>query len=124
MVGRKYGNDDYNEVSGWYEARGLHLIPSLLPKTGFIVPGVAAGFLMLTDTSCAILEPFIANPRATREDRDEALKCVMKVLDETAKSLGVTHLYGFSSNENMLHRSLAQGFQIAEASITVVKELN
>lgn len=123
MTGRAYNDSDYSELEQWYRLRGVEPVMSLFPKVGFIVPGVAAGFLMQTDTSACILEPFIANPNTNKAQRHEALSVILYDLTEAARDLGYSHVYGFSTSPTMIARALEMGFQMAEESITVVMEL-
>lgn len=120
---RKYKDEDFYSIIEWYEARHIRPAQDMIPPTGFIVPGIAAGFLMRTDTSACILEPFIANPCANKHDRDKALNAIMSDLINEARHLGYDRVFGFSSHERMLERAVSQGFIIVEESTTVVKEL-
>lgn len=120
---RKYVDEDFYSIIEWYEARHTRPAQDMIPPTGFIVPGIAAGFLMRTDTSACILEPFIANPHANKQDRDRALNSIMKDLLDEARSLGYDRVFGFSSHERMIERAVSHGFTIVEESTTVVKEL-
>lgn len=123
IVSRKYELDDYWQLAEWWAARKIVMAEDVLPPTGFIVPGIAAGFLIKTDTSCCIIEPFIANPRANKEDRDAALNKIMLDLIEEARFLGFKRIFGFSSRESMIERALNCGYVIVEESTTVCKEL-
>lgn len=124
MIVRKYTNEDFYEIKEWYRSRGSEVKENLLPQIGFISPGIAAGFLMQTDTKCCILEPFIANPNTDIEDRDTALVVILDQLCNCAEELGYNVIYGFSTSPTMIQRALDQGFRITEVSTTVVKELN
>lgn len=110
-------------IDHWFQARGSKAAQDLLPKVGFIVPGIAAGFLMQTDTGCCILEPFIANKDTDKAERNKALEAIMGELIQEASRLGFKRIFGFSSNEPMISRALKFGFVIVEESTTVCKEL-
>lgn len=121
---RMYKPEDESMIRAWYEARGMTLNASMLPKVGFICPGLAAGWLLQTDTKIAILEPFIANPNADKYDRDEALNKLLVRLELMAGQLGYTHVYGFSTSPTMIKRALDLGFKVLEKrSTTVNKEV-
>lgn len=120
---RKYGIEDFKAIVPWYEARGYKPSKDMIPPTGFIVPGVAAGFLMKTDTGACILEPFIANPETSKIERNNAINAIMVDLIKEARVLGFSRIFGFSSNEPMIERALKHGFIVVEESTTVVKEL-
>ena len=121
---RKYTSEDFNQVRDWYNNRSLAPIEDLLPQVGFIVPGIAAGFLMQTDTKCCILEPFISNPFAESLDRKDALDLIMGELILEAYRLGYNRIYGFSTRPSMIERAKQYGFEIVEKdSKTLCKEL-
>lgn len=120
---RRYNNEDFKAVKTWFKARNMDLIHGMLPKTGFIDPEVGAGFLISTDTSYCILEPFIANPDTDPELRDDVLKEVLSRLVIEAIRLGYKGIYGFSKNANMLKRAKEQGFIPLGQAHTVYKDL-
>lgn len=65
---------DLREIQGWYLARGINPPPhENYPKNGFIINGVAALFVYLTDSSLALIEGFIVNPFCTRRQSSDAL---------------------------------------------------
>jgi hypothetical protein len=124
MICRRYRPQDFEHIRNWYNKRGAAPTTDLIPTLGFIVPGIAAGFLIATDTSCCIFEPFIANPDAPEELRDEALHKVMGDLINEAVILGYSRIFGFSTSKSMVERSLDWGFKVVEqGSITVLKEI-
>lgn len=123
MRGRRFNTGDLEEIGSWYQKRGMQLIPSLIPPVGFIVPGIAAGFMMSTNTTAAILEPFIANPDASQHDRDKALTIILEELVNQAAFECNTHVFGFSTSQTMIRRALDMGFKLTETPSTVVKEL-
>lgn len=118
-------HDDYKDINAWFhERKGEYFPIKFLAQTGFIVPGVAVGFLIKTDAYVGILEPFISNPAAPEKERDEALNMILKKLTEHAKNIGYRAVFGFSTAQTMIDRALKQDFDILEInSTTVVKEL-
>lgn len=118
-------HDDYSDINAWFhERKGEYFPVKFLSGTGFIVPGVAVGFLIRTDANVGILEPFVSNPHAPEKERDEALNKILKKLVDHAKSLGYRAVFGFSTAQTMIDRALKQDFDILEInSTTVVKEL-
>lgn len=115
--------EDLDDIGMWYAKRGMYMDKSLLSRNGFIVPGVAAGFLIGTDTKACILEPFIANPQANEHERDTALKGILEALVERAEGLGYDYIFGFAASPTMIARAIEQGFYQSETNITVIKEL-
>lgn len=122
---RRFTETDYNEISAWYLKRNMTPVrQDFLPKVGFIVDGVAAGFLIQTDANIAILEPFISNKDAKSHERHAALDAIMEILVNTAEEMGCHGIFGFSTSLPMIRRALKQGFIVNEInSSTVFKEL-
>lgn len=102
---RRYEREDFNMIKEWSS------VPlTILPKTGLIVPNVAAGFLVSTDTNYCFLEPFIGNPKADKEERDIALFTIIDGLIDEAKRLGFDLVFGVLSHPKMIERGLKRGF--------------
>lgn len=121
---RKYTIEDFEEIKSWYKQRGMTLELKELPKVGFIVPNIAAGFLMQTDTTSCILEPFIANPFTLKKERDVGLDSIFEELLKIAQELGYKRVFGMSTHLKMIWRAQSFGFRVIETnSLTVVKDL-
>jgi len=121
---RRFHMDDFTDLNSWYYRRkGENFPMRYLSPTGVIVPGVAAGFLIQTDAHFGILEPFISNPEASKEDRDRALHMILERLTSMAKKIDYKVIYGFSTNKIMLDRAISQGFEIQELNSTTVKKV-
>lgn len=118
-------HDDYKDINSWFYSRKGEYFPiKFLSQTGFIVPGIAVGFLIKTDANVGILEPFISNPQAPEKERDEALNMILETLCNHARHIGYRAVFGFSTAQTMITRALKQDFEILEInSTTVVKEL-
>lgn len=86
---RLYEPSDYPIVKEWIEMRGFPTpLPSDLPEIGFIEDFVAAGFLIQTDTSTAIIDFYVTNPEASPIKRAYALNKLTECLIQDAKSRG------------------------------------
>lgn len=122
---REYIESDKEQINNWFYLRKLNNLPLInLPQIGYIVPDVAAGFLIKTDFNFCILEPFFSNPEAPKEVRDEALDQIIIKLTEYAKNNKFSALYGFSTSVPMIKRGLKHGFTICELqSTTIFKEI-
>lgn len=83
---------------------------TILPKTGLIVPNVAVGFLVSTDTNYCFFEPFIGNPKVDKEERNTALFTIIDGLIDEAKRMGYDLIFGVLSHPKMIERGLERGF--------------
>lgn len=72
----------------WLHVRGMAELPrDVFSSTGYVVPGVAAVWLYLTDSSLAFLEMLISNPAAPKRERRIALDAVVaRAVDEAARA--------------------------------------
>lgn len=81
---------DIPEINSWYAARDL--APPLeytLPPDGFIVQGIGAGFLILTNSGFGILEHFISNPEAPSTDRHLVMDMIAGALINLGHAMGM-----------------------------------
>lgn len=94
MEAREFTDGDYFALRGWYE--GHKQSPPLLvmlPKIGFIVPGIGACFLLpVIGAPYAYWDFFISRPGATRLERELAFDAISAKLEEKAKDMGYSFL--------------------------------
>jgi hypothetical protein len=95
--------DDLVEINNWMRARGQENIDlDFLPPQGFIMPKVAAGFLITTNANIAFLEHFVSNSGARRDDREYALDEIAKLLIKAAECAGFRMVMAISKHPNIL----------------------
>ena len=86
---KRYMAADYADLVALFHS---HNIPApdmeTLPTIGYIWPGVAAGFLYMTDSSIAIIDNFITGKQAERVAKDKALDEIVLALLAAAKASG------------------------------------
>lgn len=102
--------EHYEQVSGWLRLWKQDMPPSALPRNGFIVPGKAAGFLYLTDSSVAWLENLVAAPGLSREERSQAVDAVVTAVIERAREHGVEMLMAYTRLDAVVERGKRFGF--------------
>lgn len=106
------GAQDYEQLKSWYLKRNQEVMPSqFIPWTGFIVDGVAAGFLYLTQVPIGILDNFISHPDSDPEIRDWALDKITERLVEMAKECGTEMIRCDTEIDSVANRAKKHGFQ-------------
>lgn len=109
---RTYRPDDYEELKAWCQDRQMRVPqPDDLPLFGLIEPGVAAGFLVMTDTRTAILDFFISNPQAHAIRRGRAVDIIILGLMERARYLGVKRLLCDTQIDTIKRKALNLAFE-------------
>lgn len=124
MEVRRYKPSDYKDINSWYLKRKMPSMPeSILPKTGFIVDGIGAGFLYKTDGGIAILENFISNPESSHEERVEVLDMVTEALVLEAIKSGYYLGIAFSKHPTVAKNCLKHNFKLFGTFELFAKEL-
>ncbi len=109
-------SEDLVVIATWREARGLpHWPERWLSPTGYWVPGLAAGWLIATDTGRAYLEDIIANPGADPAEYGRALFAVERTIAAEARSRGYLYLMGTTMLEPIRERVKIAGYSVSEA---------
>lgn len=100
----------YAQVHEWLAHWNEQLVPEGLPKTGFIIPGKAAGFLYRTDSSLALIENLVAAPGLSKEERNVALDAVVVAVCEEAARQGFKILMAYTLLDAVVKRAERLGF--------------
>ena len=115
MTLRPYTNLDYWTLASWWNT---HKWPcpdqEMLPKTGFIVEEICAGFLYKTDSKIAWLEFIISNPVSDKQERNKALDLLIKKLCEEAKNCEFAAVFTSTEHEKLIQRYTDHGFKITD----------
>jgi hypothetical protein len=88
---RAYDPSDLAEVNAWHRARGMReLKPECVPRFGLIEPGLAAGFLYVTDSRIVFADGLVSNPEAPAKARGRAALAVARSLVALGRQTGST----------------------------------
>jgi hypothetical protein len=124
MSVRLFTPEDLKALNRWEAMCEKNITPHHgIPKIGFIVPDVCAGFLYQTDSSICLFDGFIANPEARGEKRKAGLDAVTDALIISAKDLGFKSILAFTQNERIERRCERYEFQLIGAFNLYVRGL-
>jgi hypothetical protein len=99
------------EVTAWRGSRGDPTFTAdILPRVGFIEPGVAAGWMYQTDSRVGFLEEFVTNPKASGKARHAAVDEIGLALIAHAKSLGLLRLFVHTAHRSIGRMCIRRGF--------------
>ena len=109
---------DYNTLCSWWAHYGHPYVPKdILPTTGLIIDGEAAGFLYTTNSKMAMLEWIVAAPDA--HHRKPAIRAICESLEFLAKQLGFKATCGSVTNASMVKLSASLGYTLAKEKSTL-----
>jgi hypothetical protein len=124
MEARPFELFDYPMISQWYLAQMEPCPPlDLLPKNGFIVEDICAGFLYLTDSRLGIIDLYISNPEISKDYRDKALNLVTLEIIDKAKEYNCRVLIATSNIAAVKRRTELHGFKYVCENSVYSKEI-
>jgi hypothetical protein len=108
-----YSHKEHREqVERWWRLHGVAPVePGFLSDEGFIVPGIAAGWLYLTNSKMALIENLTANPEVDEATRSEAIDRVVRRIVDEAQDFGAKVICGFTQIPAVIGRAERLGFQ-------------
>lgn len=124
METRLVDNGALDEIALWYHLRNLDAPPhQCYPSWGVIVPGIAAGFIVATDTLACELDGYVSNPLASPEQRHKAITLITNELIEIATSQGFQRIVVFSKEDSIINRARELKFKDKGSYVMLVKEV-
>jgi hypothetical protein len=100
----------YEQVKELLASYDEYMTQEALPKTGFIIPGKAAGFMYRTDSVLAFMECVVGAKNLDAEERSQALDAVVIALCQEAKKLGFKVMMGNTKYEALVKRAKRLGW--------------
>lgn len=100
---------DMADIGDWYKARELPTPMASVPNIGYIIDGLAAGFLIQTDCGVAFLDGFISNPNSDPNERDLALDEITGELLREAEEAGYQEIAAFTRSHSIEKRARRWG---------------
>lgn len=108
----KFDQKHLSSVNRWLKRNGhVELAMDQLSPVGFIVPGVAAGFIgRIEKINVAVMDGLVTNPLASSAARDKALDLIVTKLIEAVQLEGVKSIMAFSEQDAIHVRARKHGF--------------
>jgi hypothetical protein len=125
MIVRNYEPSDFETVKGWAQAGyDTEYTAEQFPKTGFIVPDIAALFLYSTDSTVCFLENMISNREADKEEKSKALDLLISKAFSAAKEKGFSVAYATTGNLSVIVRAMKHGAHMETKQVLLTKNLS
>lgn len=120
MQTRPCVKSDIVSINKWLKRRGHpEAISEQLPKTGFIVPGVAVGFIRKAE-GIGIFEALASNPLVSPPTRNKALSSIFKQMENVK---GISHIIGMTKEEDVLLRAIESGYNLRVEYRIIIKKV-
>lgn len=105
---------DLKEIVEWYNDRKLvskQINLDWFSDTGFIVPGIAAGFVYFSSNSKrAYIEDFITNPKSSKDDRNNALDLIANQIESICRQHKVKYIVATTNVKAIIVRAINHGY--------------
>lgn len=111
---------DYGDLETWWLAQDWTPVQrQFLPKLGLIEPGLAAGFLYLSDSGgMAWMEWIVGNPEADYEERGKALDQIIEGLAAAAAHAGAKAIFTSASHKRLIERYKEHSFMLTDSNVS------
>lgn len=121
---RYYQDSDFETVQEWHLKHGTCLNDrSLLPSVGFIIEGLCAGFIYMTDSGVSFIEGYITNPDSSLKDRSRGLDIITECLISHAKIMGAKLIKCETRFNGIRRKAEKFGFRSLGKTTSMVKEI-
>jgi hypothetical protein len=122
---KRFTSDDLDEMNSWYKGRNMPELPlESLPEVGFIVKGLACGFIYNMEDKIGLIEGYITPNNVNHRERDEALDLVTQSLLSAAKDLNLNKIMVLTQAQAIYERALKFGFQNIGSFQVMSKDLS
>lgn len=113
------------EINSWLSRRDMGRIYLRdLPSIGYIENDIAAGFLVETNCTTAVLDFFFSNPKASKEERSNSILEIADALIEAAQLYGFKRVKFQSKIESVINIGEKIGFEETGTFRSFVKEIS
>jgi len=113
------------EMIRWNTRRSLPApIAAKRPEIGLVVPGLAIGFVVQTDTTFAMVEGLITNPESDKALRAKAIRLLVLSLCAAAKDRGYSDVWAVTARPEVRDLAGPLGLRVGdELHWTIFKRL-
>ncbi len=114
-------DEHIDDAIRWMVARGRPAPPrDIFSSTGWAVPGVAAWWLYLTDSTLAWTEMLVGNPDVAKDTRRAGLDAVIAHVLEEARAAGTRLLVCNVDREDLEERAVKHGYRVLARGQTLL----
>jgi hypothetical protein len=118
---RRYDETDFDTLKVWWDHHKFEgMVPAMLPRIGYVVEGVCAGFLYQTDSAFALFEWVISNTESDKEIRRAGLDLLITAAAQEAQNLGFKVLYSTIKHPALIARYKSHGYVETDTGMTAM----
>jgi hypothetical protein len=120
------GIEDYEMVCKWWKDWNWPIMAmNFLPTTGLIVSNeeknLCAAWLYITDSDFCIIDWFISNKKASKEERKGSVEFLIEKLSEKAKDFGFKTIFTWTKNQILIKKLENFGYS-KETEVTILEK--
>jgi len=121
---------DYSDICQWWLGwRGWDtpVKSECLPQTGIIVENngekLCSCFIYRTDSAWCVINWFLMNPKAKKENRKGCIEFLIKAATKKAKDMGFKYVDVMVDKESVIKKLEKEGYKRAEILTRIIKRL-
>lgn len=120
---RRYTRADYELMSSWYTLWGMETPPpSKLSSCGWVLNGVAMGFIYPTEGSIALIDGLVASPALSKGARHAVVKRLAGSLVDIATALGYSTVIAVTTKPSVQKLCEELGFKEIKGKMYCLSE--
>jgi len=132
LIFRRLTENDYDTICSWWKWWRWPILPKeSLPdngKSGFMVEKnnvpIVCGFLVITNSSWALLEWIVSNPKYKNKDRQQAIELLINNIEQVCKQMNIKHIFSVAKNKHLLNTHEKLGWFVdKKPSYEIIKNL-
>lgn len=111
--------NDYHVICKWWRDHNWMCVPKdCLPKTGYMIDNVCAGFLYKTDSKIAWMEYIISNKDSNKDERNQGLDMLITKISDVAKESDYKILYTSVMHPKLIERYNKHEFVVTDKDMS------
>ena len=124
LIFRTLKEEDYKTICTWWKWWRWPALPrTALPdngKSGFMVEKngepIVSAFLYLTNSTGALLEWVVSNPKYRQDDRSEAIELLINEAEKFCKAMGITFIFSIGRSKHLMDTHEKLGWHVDKKS--------
>lgn len=119
---RPYVESDYEDVMSWLDKRNMKRVhPDVLSDIGFIIPGVCAVWVYITNSDFCYIENLFSNPDV--KNKFQHISFLLDTAKEAAIKLDYKFILSVTDNSSVIKHALMFGAEVESGKSLITLQI-